>query len=43
LLSQYQQRQGTDPGYVDKQLGRFNIYKAIALNGMGKEDEAKQV
>ena len=43
VLSQYQQRQGTDPGYVDKQMGRFNIYKAIALNGMGKEDEAKQV
>ena len=43
LLNQYQQRPGTNSEYVDKQVGRFNIYKAIALNGLGKEEEARKV
>ena len=43
LLNQYQQRPGTDANYVDKQVARFNIYQAIMLNGLGKEEEARKV
>ena len=43
LLGEYEQRPGTNNDYVDKQLARFYIYKAIALEGLGQKDEASKV
>lgn len=43
VLNQYEQRPGTSSTYVDKQLARFNIYKAVALHGMGKPEEAAKI
>lgn len=43
LLGQYEHMPGTTPDYVDKQLGRFDIYRAIALEGMNKKEEAAKV
>ena len=42
LLTEYEQRPHTDPNYTDKQLARFAIYKAIALEGLEKQEEAAQ-
>jgi len=41
LITQYEQRSGISPDYVDKQWARYDIYRAIALQGSGKADEAK--
>lgn len=43
LLSEYEQRPGTDPDYIDKQVARFNIYQALALEGLGRSEEAAKV
>ena len=43
LIRQYEQRTGADPNYVDRQWARYDIYRAIALDGMGKKDEAAKV
>ena len=43
LLGEYEQRPNTDGDYVDKQVGRFAIYKAIALDGLGRKEEAAKV
>lgn len=43
LLGQYEQRPSTHGDYVDKQVARFAIYKAIALEGLGKKEEAAKV
>jgi len=43
LLSQYEQLPGASTDFKDKQLGRFNIYRAIALEGLGKKEEAEKV
>lgn len=43
LLSQYEQRPDANTAYIDKQLARFDIYKAIALEGLGKKEDAAQV
>ena len=43
LLGEYEQRPGTNSDYIDKQLARFNIYKAIALEGLGQQEEAAKV
>lgn len=43
LLSQYEQRPDANAAYIDKQLARFDIYKAIAYEGLGKKDEAAKV
>lgn len=40
LLGEYEQRPSTNGDYVDKQIARFGIYKAIALEGLGRKDAA---
>lgn len=43
LLNEYEQRPSTDGDYVDKQVARFDIYKAIALEGLGEKEKAANV
>lgn len=43
LIRQYEQRNDADPAYVDRQWARYDIYRAIALDGQGKKDEAAKV
>lgn len=43
LLSEYEQRLDASAEYIDKQLARFDIYKAIALQGLGEGEEAAEV
>ena len=43
LLGEYEQRPSTDGDYVDKQVARFAIYKAIALEGLDRKTEAANV
>lgn len=43
LLGEYEQRPSTDGDYIDKQVARFGIYKAIALEGLGQKEEAAKV
>lgn len=43
MLNEYEQRSDANPEYVDKQLARFDIYQAIALEGLGKKEEAAKV
>ena len=43
LIRQYEQRNGADPLYIDLQWARYDIYRAIALDGQGKKDEAAKV
>ena len=40
MINEYEQRPDADKKYIDKQIARFNIYKAIALEGQGKKEEA---
>ena len=42
LLSEYEQRPGINPNYVDKQQARYNLYQAQALEGLGKTEEASK-
>lgn len=43
LVSQYEQRIDASESYVDKQWARYNIYHAIALEGLNRKDEASTV
>ena len=43
LIRQYELRNGADPAYVDRQWARYDIYNAIALDGLGQKDEASKV
>lgn len=43
MLNEYEQRPDANKEYIDKQLARFNIYQAIALEGLGKKEEAAKV
>ena len=43
LIRQYELRNDADPVYVDRQWARYDIYRAIALDGQGKKDEAAKV
>ena len=43
LIRQYEQRNGADPNYIDRQWARYDIYRAIALDGLGEKDEAAKV
>ena len=43
LLAEYEQRDGVSADYIDRQLGRYDIYKAVALQGLGQMDEANEV
>ncbi len=40
MINEYEQRPDADKKYIDKQIARFNIYKAIAFEGQGKKEEA---
>ena len=42
LLTEYEQRPHADANYSDKQMARYEIYKAITLQGLEKDDEAAQ-
>lgn len=43
LLSEYEYRPGVSADYIDRQLGRYDIYKAQALTGLGRRAEAAEV
>ena len=43
MLNEYEQHSDANAEYIDKQLARFNIYQAIALEGLGKKEEAAKV
>ena len=43
LLKDYEQRPDANPNYVDKQVARFYIYKAVALEGLEQREEAANV
>ena len=43
MLNEYEQRPDVNAEYIDKQLARFDIYQAIALEGLGKKEEAAKV
>lgn len=40
LLIEYEQHTGVDANYVDRQVGRYTIYKALALDRLGRKEEA---
>ena len=40
LLAEYEQRPGVDAAYMDRQIGRYTIYKAQALYKLGHKREA---
>lgn len=40
LIDQYQQQAKPDMDYLDKQLARINLYRACALEGLGKHADA---
>lgn len=40
LLGEYEQRPGADTTYVDRQAGRYTIYKAQALEKLGRKKES---
>lgn len=42
LLGEYELRPGISEEYVDRQLGRYDIYKAQALKGLGRNQEAAE-
>ena len=43
LLSEYEQRPTSSKDYLDKQLARFDIYQAQALEGLERSEEAAKV
>ena len=43
LLGEYEQRPGINESYTDKQLARFYIYKAIANECLGHQEEATKI
>lgn len=43
LISEYEQRQGSSSDYIDRQYARYDIYRAIALEGLGRKEEAAGV
>ncbi|MBO4718575.1 MAG: SpoIIE family protein phosphatase [Prevotella sp.] len=43
MLNEYEQHSDVNAEYIDKQLARFDIYQAIALEGLGKKEEAAKV
>lgn len=43
LIRQYELRNEADPSYIDRQWARYDIYRAIALDGLGRKDEAAKV
>ena len=42
IITEYEQRNDISGTYVDKQWARYNIYQAIALAGLGQNEEAEK-
>lgn len=42
IITEYEQRQDARPDYVDKQWARYDLYQAIALSGLNRNDEAEE-
>ena len=42
LISEYEMRNDAQPDYVDKQWARYHIYRATALDGLGRQEEVLQ-
>ena len=40
ILNEYEQRPDADANFIDRQLARYDIYHAIALQGLGQTEEA---
>jgi tetratricopeptide (TPR) repeat protein len=43
LLMEYEHRPGVDTNYVDRQAGRYTLYKAWALKELGRKAEADEM
>ena len=43
LIGQYEQLPDVDQNYIDKQVARFDIYRARALEGLDKKEDAAKV
>ena len=43
LLSEYEQRPDADADFIDRQLARYDIYQAIALQGLERTEEAASI
>lgn len=43
LISQYEMKDDANTDYTDKQWARYHIYRATALEGLGRKDEATEV
>ena len=43
LVGEYEQREGVSADYIDRQVGRYGVYKAEALAGLGRKKEADEV
>ena len=43
LIRQYEQRNADDDIYIDRQWARYDIYRTIALDGLGQKGEATKV
>lgn len=41
LLIEYEQRPGVDSSYIDRQVGRFTIYKSLAQSNLGRKADAE--
>lgn len=41
LLIEYEQRPGVDASYIDRQVGRFTIYKSLAQDRLGRKADAE--
>ena len=42
IITEYEQRNDVDGNYVDKQWARYDIYQAIALAGLKRQEEAEK-
>lgn len=42
FITEYEQRQDVDSSYVDKQWARYDIYRAVALQGLRRNEEAAE-
>lgn len=42
FITEYEQRQDATANYIDKQWARYDIYQAIALAGLGRNEEAEE-
>jgi hypothetical protein len=43
LLAEYEQRPDADADFIDRQMARYDIYQAMALQGLNKSEEAAKI